>query len=362
MRLEREKLSSLIQEHNLRDLTFSQLENLFRNDSILNDHLPDNISQVDPRNGEPTIYVTSRGDRPHDNRPDDIGSHSPQKNCPICQGQTTKIIDYAEISDGFTFINKNLFPVFYPFVQRAGPATGIRPLTGGLHFLQWTSSVHDKDFHNMPLADCIVVMSRLAALEKKLLESAYNDAGCLFKQISITKNYGHLVGGSLIHGHQQIVLMNFLPRRIMENVRFLQEKGEVFSRYLLRENPQWLVIKNYGSAVLLVPYFMRRPYEMMLVLKNSSRKFLHELNTTELRDTAQGWQDAINAIRVIMPEIGRELAYNVIVHNGPGAGLYFEFLPYTQEFGGFELLGIYACQADPHEAAQRIRKILDASA
>ena len=39
----------------------------------------------------------------------------------------------------------------------------------GLHFLQWMSSLHDKDWHNMPLEDRVVVMRRLAALEKKLL-------------------------------------------------------------------------------------------------------------------------------------------------------------------------------------------------
>ena len=59
-----------------------------------------------------------------------------------------------------------------------------------------------------------------------------------------------------------------------------------------------------------------------------------------------------------MPEIGRELAYNVITHNGPGAGIYFEFLPYTQETGGFEHLGLYVCQQNPKTAAARLRQLL----
>jgi hypothetical protein len=58
--------------------------------------------------------------------------------------------------------------------------------------------------------------------------------------------------------------------------------------------------------------------------------------------------------------MGREIAYNVITHNGPGAGLYFEFLPYTQESGGFEQLGLFVCQAEPEAAAAQIRHaILD---
>jgi hypothetical protein len=59
-----------------------------------------------------------------------------------------------------------------------------------------------------------------------------------------------------------------------------------------------------------------------------------------------------------MPAIGRETAYNITCHNGPGAGLYFEFLPYTQEFGGVEHLGIYACQADPYVVVADIGEIL----
>ncbi len=37
------------------------------------------------------------------------------------------------------------------------------------------------------------------------------------------------------------------------------------------------------------------------------------------------------------------------------AGLYFEFLPYTQEQGGLEQLGLSICQMEPERAAQDIR-------
>jgi hypothetical protein len=70
---------------------------------------------------------------------------------------------------------------------------------------------------------------------------------------------------------------------------------------------------------------------------------------------ARAWQDGIRVMRAVMPTIGRKLAYNVITNNGLGAGLYFEFLPYTQEIGGYEHLGLYACQADPNRVAQQIK-------
>ena len=56
----------------------------------------------------------------------------------------------------------------------------------------------------------------------------------------------------------------------------------------------------------------------------------------------------------------RDLAYNIVTHSGPGAGLYLEFLPYTQEQGGLERLGLHVCQATPGQAAARLRAALQA--
>jgi galactose-1-phosphate uridylyltransferase len=195
----------------------------------------------------------------------------------------------------------------------------------------------------------VLVMQRLAALEQTLMEAGDG-------HVLITKNYGYLVGGSLFHGHQQIVLSNQTPRRFLDNGRFQQTHHESFAAFLLRTNPPELMVKDYGTAVLLVPYFMRRPYDMMLIMKNSTRRYLYELDDAEITAVAQAWQDGIRLMRNVMPRIGRELAYNIVTNNGLGAGLYFEFLPYTQEIGGYEQLGFYACQADAKQVAQQMRQ------
>jgi galactose-1-phosphate uridylyltransferase len=214
----------------------------------------------------------------------------------------------------------------------------------------------------MPLSDCVIAVKRLAVLEKKLITASEGfmpiNEGEENGFVLIIKNYGHLVGGSLAHGHQQIVFSNVMPRHIRDNWLFQQEKEEPFSAYLLRENGIELTVEDYGPAVLLVPYFMRRPFDMMLLLKDTSKQFLHELTETEFEAVAEGWHDAIRVIRLVMPEIGREIAYNVITNNGPGAGLYFEFLPYTQETGGAEHLGLIVCQQSPELSANRIRELL----
>ena len=86
----------------------------------------------------------------------------------------------------------------------------------GLHFLQWTSSQHDQDWHTLSLDDGLIVLQRLAALEQKLLyeseelmpPSEMPPRKPTHGFVSIIKNYGQLAGGSLAHGHQQIGYSN----------------------------------------------------------------------------------------------------------------------------------------------------------
>jgi galactose-1-phosphate uridylyltransferase len=346
-RLDRRTLEGILQVQDIETTSLSTLVRLFREEERLLGFLPDGVYQVDPRSGDRVLYNSSRARRPHDNQAP-ARARGEAVRCAICQGDTTGIVDAVPLSEGFTFINKNLFPVLYPLAGKEGVAWG-------MHFLQWTSSLHDQDWHNMLPEDLSIVVARLAALERVLLTDPEGE-GARF--VSIIKNYGRKVGGSLEHGHQQIVFGNVMPRRVADLCRFEEVRGETFAAHLLRESPADLVISDYGSAVLLVPYFMRRPYDMMLLVKDTSKQHLYELSCDELGAVARGWHEATRAIHVLMPAVGREIAYNVLTHNGPGAGLHFEFLPFTQEEGGLEKLGLHVCQQSPAEAADGIRQAL----
>jgi galactose-1-phosphate uridylyltransferase len=350
-------------------LGFDDLAASVRGEKDLWDHLPDGRWEIDPRSLDRIVYNSSRANRPHDNRREPTAPTA-APNCIVCSGQTTRAIDVCDLSDGCTFINKNLYPMFFPDESPSGDASA-DPRAFGLHFLQWTSSRHERDWHNLPLPDLVIVLQRLGALEWRLLRnevqtaplnSAWGDAPAHRGYVSIIKNYGQLVGGSVEHGHQQIAFGNVMPRRQLEHRRFEQEHGEKFSEFMLRTNPSQLLVRDYGAAALLVPFCMKRPYEMVLLIKNGLRRYVHELDAEEMLATARGWQEAIRAIRSIMPAIGRETAYNVVTHNGPGAGLYFEFLPYTQEIGGYEHLGLFVCQGNPADCATKLREAVAAGA
>ncbi|MFO7822160.1 MAG: hypothetical protein R6V56_08940 [Lentisphaeria bacterium] len=380
LKLSKDKLETLVQSQAIERISVEELFEFFRREEAVQKFIPDGIYQTDPRDDAVIVYNSARAKRPHGyNKPETATGQ--EKTCPVCEGNTTKVIDFTPLSQGFTFINKNMFPMLYPDTLSANPQSSKQSPTSssgtaesrrayGIHLLQWTSSEHEKDWHNMPLDDCRVVMQRLAAVEKKLLlesgdlmpesEDDNNREQQTAGYVSIIKNCGPLVGGSLPHGHQQIAYSNVMPRRFAENRQFMAARGETLSAYLLRENPAELTVMDYGQTVLLTPYFMRRPYASMLIVKDTSKQYLHELSEQELSEVTRGWSDAIRAMLRIMPQIGREPAYNVVTHNGPGAGLYFEFLPYTQETGGYEHLGLWICQNTPAQAAETLRTALNA--
>lgn len=359
--LSRQQAEALLDARDVTELRYDELCELFEREPGMELYLPDGYHRVDPRSDDRVVFNQARARRPHDNQP-----RQEPTECLVCSGRITRIVDLADLTGGFTFINKNLFPILHP---RTPPEVPQPQRCVGLHFLQWTSSLHERDWHDMPLADRCTVLGRLACLEQTLLHGARTDPRMSENRawgdehdtagyVGIIKNYGHLVGGSIEHGHQQIGLSNVMPRRFLDNLRFEQRCGETYARHILRENPADLVVADYGPAVLLVPHFMRRPYDMQLVLRDPGRRYLFQLDDDELAAVARGWGDAIAAIREVMPAMGRQTAYNVVTHNGPGAGLYFELLPYTQETGGFEHLGLIMCQGSPALAARQLREII----
>ncbi|MCE1255383.1 MAG: hypothetical protein LWX83_17780, partial [Anaerolineae bacterium] len=174
--------------------------------------------------------------------------------------------------------------------------------------------------------------------------------------VLIGKNYGRQVGGSLVHGHQQIAISSLIPQQVKHQTDFIKAHGCTFSQFMMEQNPRYLTVRSYGTAELIVPYFLPRPYQMMLLVKDSQKEYIHQLNRDEINDICQGWQDAIRLMRQVLPQIGRDVSYNITTHNGKGAGLYFEFLPFTQEMGCFERMGLFVCQSTAETAANKLKE------
>ena len=106
-----------LQAENIETLSYADLARFFREEEELAAFLPDGVCQFDPRNGEPVLFNSARAGRPHDNQPGDSTGQdgtATSGSCVVCEGKTTSAVDVADLSEGFTFINKNLYPVLYP--------------------------------------------------------------------------------------------------------------------------------------------------------------------------------------------------------------------------------------------------------
>ncbi|BEU05136.1 galactose-1-phosphate uridylyltransferase [Agarivorans sp. OAG1] len=363
---------SLALSEDLDQLQFHHLLENISQDPQLKQFAPDGVCQIDPRNGNLVIYNSARAKRVHTTaQPTAVKE---DEHCPICEGKSADILDITEHSEGFTFINKNLYPIFHPIedipLENADYFLHQDPehqgrASYGFHLLQWTSSLHDKDWHNLPFSDALISFQRLANLEKNLLcqptdfmarsETKVNQ-DVVSGYVSIIKNFGATAGASLVHGHQQIAYSNILPQHFFNNLRFRKRHNKSFSRYMLEENPSELLVKDYGELQLIVPYFMKRPLDMLLIVKDSDKRYLHQLNSIEQQQLVEGMQQAIQAILHLMEQMGIPPAYNMIINNGPGCGLYLEFLPKTQMMGGYEQIGLFVCQANAADSAELLRQ------
>jgi galactose-1-phosphate uridylyltransferase len=358
---------------------FEGLQKSVSSDPAIARNAPLTHFQIDPRNGDRVVYSEARARRPHDTKkPENEILRSAQNDsisgsCVVCEGKTTSIVDMTPTSEGFTFINKNLFPVTYPFGNDADskdPFNGTGQQARGIHLLQWPSNLHDKDLDNMPLEDVFIVLKRLCILERNLLHFAGPDMplshvhadGNHYGYIGVIKNMGRLVGGSLVHGHHQIVHTNVKPRKILDDQRFKESAlggGLGFSQHLLGCNPVEYCVKEYqGGVILLVPYFMKRPLDAMVVFRDYSRDYLHHLSDKELYSLGEALRDVMSALKILMPRMGRELAYNWVIHEGDVGGMYVEILPWTQEMGGYEQLGMYLCQGRPESTVNYYRELI----
>lgn len=368
LRLTREAAYAIQSPVGIEDLSWASIHEMFAAGPGALEFAPEGYTGIDPRSGEPTIFNEKRASRPHDYAADDKGNHSAASGaeCVICAGETTPILDAAELTDGFSFINTNLYPVVAP--APGAPASGAPASDAvdrhpapyepayGVHFLQWTSSVHTVDWPELSVDDRGIVVDRLAALEKQLLSMEGVAGQPDERHVSIIKNVGRSVGGSLSHGHQQIALSNLCPRRIREDRAFLERTGRTFSSHMLARNPDELTVFELQHGRMIVPYFMRRPFDMQFVLADPGPQYLYELDRDRRLDVGTALARGMRLLASVMHRLDLEIAYNVVFHTGAGGGIYLEFLPFTQAYGGFEQLGLSACQGSPPTAAQILRE------
>ena len=344
-------LAKLTYSTDLGEYEFDDFLAAIREDTLIDPFLPKDYVRTDPRNGERVLYSLARAKRPIRTKEEARAELRHIDSCPLCNGETTSFIDVTALSEGHTLINKNLFPAIYPHSKNneAEPAFG-------MHFLQWSSTIHDRDIHNMPKGDCRIVIDRLALLEEKLLHSASSKEHKAY--VGIIKNYGFLAGGSLSHGHQQIVYSNVAPRKIVDDECYLAKHSHSFADYLVKRNDESLTVASFGPVKAVTPYFMLRPLQTILLFQGAPCEYLHHLDDEQRDGLVEAFGKLLPAIIETMPEIGRLPCFNIVFHCGPIGRMYVEIHAYTQEIAGLEHLGLYVCQGTPEQSALMLRQAI----
>ena len=364
------RLDTLANRPDLDRYSFDYLLSKLEADRSIQPQSQADLCQLDPRDGTIVLYAEHRALRQDEHSEKTRNKVSP---CPICHGQLTEVVDVLDLSDGFTFISQNRFPVVYPANVQLHQTSRdslypdphhIGRYAYGVHLLQWSSSVHDHDWHNMPIADVSIGMRRLANLEEKLLKqsSGYMPVSDqnkhLYGYVSIIKNYGSAAGASLTHGHQQIAFSNIMPQRTYNNQRFYQRHNINFSQFLLRENPASLTVAEIGNTRIIVPYFMRRPFNLLIVPQTAA-EHLHEMSPKDSQELDVAIQKTMQVYHCLLESLNKEVSFNMAIHTGPDSQLYVEFFPMVQAMGGFERIGMWICQLSAQKAADQLKVLYE---
>lgn len=341
----------------LEETAYSEVEALVRQSDAA-EFQPNPDVMEEPRSGVTISYSEARRKRPlvwTDTEGGEDGREALP--CIVCSGRLTPVIDVADLCHGKTFINFNLYPMVFPFPPSRGG--GGR----GMHLLQWCSTQHEADLHNVCTSDMITIMSRLAALEEFLLHSEApgfprTEEGHT-GYAAIMKNRGLKVGGSVEHGHQQIAHLSRLPLYLARDRDLFRSEGLTFAATLRQAAlPRLLIAEFQGGVKAVVSPFMRRPLEAVIIPPDNSGEYLHHMPPPLLESLGVALREVTGTLKLLMDIRNLSFDYNIAFHTGPVGLSYIEILPWTQPYGGFEHLGHFLCQEEPETTAQAYREIL----
>lgn len=307
-------------------------------------------SAYDMSAGITTHFSPSRTKRP-------IRNTAKGQICPICEGTITRIVDlylFPETEDEFCFINKNLYPLVFPFGKAFdGKNIELEMLNWGFHFLFWPSNKHDRRIENMETRLAALSLQRLALLEKKMLQLDFPELPQTARPcFAIIKNEGNAVGGSIAHDHFQAAYLPLPPQLLQEDISWFQKKGHGFSEYLMDTMQKEQLVLEKGNWLVFVPPYMRRPGDLLICHRNPGCSFFHQLSFTDLKDLVEIMRPLPASNRIWAEESKRPPAFNFLFHNSGKGPFYLEFRPDTQALGGFEKLGLFLCQGSVKDWAE----------
>lgn len=324
----------------------------------------------DPVTGVWTVLAPARAGRPKDfsRTPDEVADAS---TCPFCAGRedlTPPTRWEGAVADAETWtvrVVENAFPALVSPDDEDGadPAGAPAPyvsLTGfGAHEVVVETPRHGEGLADYPPEHATLLVDAYADRLRHWRADGRFAAAVLFR------NWGHAAGASLSHAHTQLVAIGRVPDTIVRELGNFSQAASGSQRCVLcqateADDAGGRVVWDDGIVAVHSPFAAPIPY----ALRIAPRRCSVTLADATREERASFGAALVATARAIRGAFG-DVAFNIVVHDGPYAAQRAVALPFhwhaevilrTSDQAGFEWgSGTYMNVIDPDEAAAVLR-------
>lgn len=337
--------------------------------------------RFNPIDGTSVILAEERSDRPFKTFADkdckDTGNHL-DSDCPFCEGNESETpAEVYSLRDNGTQPDKKgwevrVVPNKYPVLDTCEEAlitnTGLfskRPGRGA-HEVLIESPEHISSMAELSIEQiCNVLLTYRVRLDALLAQ-----ADTLY--VSIFKNHGAEAGASLPHSHSQIISTGFVPERVKNRVRNLEDYYnseqscmvcDIISEEMSSDERVLHISENF---IVLLPYWAIMPFEALIIPRYHNHNF-SGASDSELLDLA----GLLRTYLVSLSSIAGDVPYNIMMNLPPLAEddrtfgevlrksfhWYLMIVPRSAKHAGFELLtGVNINTISPEYANTILKK------
>ena len=328
----------------------------------------------DPINNRWVIYSSERNRRPTDfsSRRQPFHDEPHLEHCPFCIGNermSSHHIRQYDAGDGQGWrvrVVANKFPALRVEEELDKRGDGIYDRINGLgaHEVIIETPLHNESLPALSLDHFTLV---LTAYRDRIADLTRDKR---FRYILVFKNYGAEAGGTLEHGHSQLIALPFVPRQMEDELegvrRYYHFKERPLFMDLVRQElaDRVRVVEENELFLAVCPYASRFPFEIW-VLPKTHRPRYEKLDDGELKLLARLFG---RVLRKLDHALDRP-AYNFMLHNAPPPAQgertgertfhwHFEIIPKVTHVAGFEWgSGCYINPTLPEDAAAFLRDL-----
>lgn len=306
----------------------------------------------DPVSGRLVLLAPGRAARPHTVAPPATPTAMP--GCPFCPGNEQETPpERCRTGDGEPDTpgwRVRVVPNLYPIVGGESPGPG----GGGAHEVVILDPDHSCDLARLDDRRVEEVFMVLRARAR-----VHADAGLAHVQVLV--NHGRAAGASIAHPHAQVLALEFVPPLVHAALdRFTAARHDVVAEDFATSGPQGGRIVDGDSVWAWCPWAAASPYEVRVSAPDAGVRF-EDAPDAALASVARVTRDVVAGIGRVLGEV----AYNVVLHNGPAAGdiafhWYLTVVPRVSTVAGFELgTGVLVNTVTPVAAAEQLRDAME---